>query len=39
MSRKIKKWLTDSLIYLNLGFWIGIGVGIGFVAIMVIYEL
>lgn len=39
MRRKIKKFVKESITYLNFGLWIGIGVGIGFVAVMAIYGL
>ena len=37
MKAKVKKWINESVAYLNFGLWIGIGVGIGFVTVMVIY--
>jgi hypothetical protein len=39
MMKNIKKWVSCSVTYLNFGFWIGIGVGIGFTAVMLIYGL
>ena len=37
MKEKIKKYLFDLVVYVNVGAWIGAGCAIGFWAVTVLY--